>query len=482
MRSYLTKKLPFCMALCIMALIVFYTLMSVSAYEIACAEEGTVLYETESNNTYATANVLSLNTGIRGNLSSQSDEDWYKFTTVSAGVFNVSFEHTLFQSGSNFWHIYLYDSTGTNTISGSDDYFSSYGSANAVSNNYGVPAGTYYVRVTKASYTFYRDYGYTVTVNFTPGNNHETENNDTKEKANLILINKTYTGALTTNGDEDWYKFTPSVSGTSYITFQHEYYHGGSNFWRIYIYNSNGSALAGSASGIGVSGNVPRTTDKFSVKDETYYVRITRNTNVFYSPVDYQLTVYFSCEQHNYSDEIIKTAPTCVKPGTETKTCVICGYIYQADSSPALGHSGDWSVLSQPTCVETGKEICTCDVCGEIHETRNISALGHEGEWVEVRASTCNVAGKEDLVCNVCNEVYDSRSLPLTNHTYEVEQIKKPSVVAAGENKFSCSICGDTYSESDKSLLWVLPTVVGVAVVVAIGIINYVRVVKKHKR
>lgn len=76
------------------------------------------------------------------------------------------------------------------------------------------------------------------------------------------------------------------------------------------------------------------------------------------------------------------------------------------------------------------------------------------------------------LVCYVCNESYESRSLSLTNHSYEVEQIKKLSVVAAGENKF---IRGYTYSESGKNLLWVLLTVVGVAVVVAIGIIYYVR-------
>lgn len=521
MRSYLIKKSLYCFVICFVTLILFYTIMSVSAYQIASAEENTVLYETESNNTYATANVLPLNIGIRGNLSSQSDEDWYKFTTVTAGVFNVSFEHTLFQSGSNFWRIYLYDSSGSKTIDDTGGYFTSYGSANAISSNYGISAGTYYVRITKVSATFYRNSDYTVTINFTPRDNYETENNNAKERADSVIIGKEYTGALTTNGDEDWFQYIPPTDGTSYISLLHERANGGSNFWRIYIYDSEGSSVGGSSSGIGVSGTSPCTTNKFNVNNEIYYIKITRNSNVFYSQVDYYLTVYFACAQHDYGNEIITENPTCVNPGSQSKKCNVCGYVQQLDSIPALGHNGEWSTISQPTCTNNGKEIRTCNVCGEVYDTKSIPALGHNGEWtitveptcsnvgneictcevcdavfdtraiaaldhsgswVKVSDSTCIVAGKEDLICSICNEVYDSRSLPLTDHIYNAEQTRKPSIVSIGEKKYTCTICGDTYIESDKSLLWVLPTVAGVAIVVTIGLINYIRVVKKHKR
>lgn len=519
--DYLTKKHRLTYILLFIVGLLFFSMsVSMLGYRVASAEENTLLYESESNNTYSSANRLPINTGIRGNLSSSSDEDWYRFTTDTAGILNVSFEHTLFQDGSNFWRIYLYDSSGSNTIDGTGGYFSSYGSANAKSSNYGVSAGTYYVRVTKVSATFYRNYDYTVTVNFIPGDNYESENNNAKEKADAIIIGKKYTGALTTNGDEDWYQYVPPTDGTSYISFLHERANGGSNFWRIYIYDSEGSSVGESSSGIGVSGTSPCTTNNFNVKNDVYYIKITRNSNVFYSQVDYYLTVYFACAQHAYGNEIIKENPTCVNPGNQSKKCAVCGYMQHLDSIPALGHKGEWSTITQPTCINNGKEIRTCNVCGEVYDTKGIPALGHNGEWtitaeptctnvgneictcvvcdeiydnraiaalghsgswIEVSNSTCIVAGKEELICSICNEVYDSRSLPLTDHKYNAEQIKKPSVVSAGEIKYTCSICGDTYSESDKSLLWVLPVAAGVAVVFVIGLVNYIRILKKNK-
>lgn len=45
--------------------------------------------EKESNNTLATANSMTLSTTMTGTISSSGDQDWFKFTTTSKGVYRI---------------------------------------------------------------------------------------------------------------------------------------------------------------------------------------------------------------------------------------------------------------------------------------------------------------------------------------------------------------------------------------------------------
>lgn len=45
--------------------------------------------ETESNNSIANANTISLSTDLYGTISSTSDQDWYKFTPKTSGTYNI---------------------------------------------------------------------------------------------------------------------------------------------------------------------------------------------------------------------------------------------------------------------------------------------------------------------------------------------------------------------------------------------------------
>lgn len=59
-------------------------------------------------------------------------------------------------------------------------------------------------------------------------------------------------------------------------------------------------------------------------------------------------------------------------------------------------------------------------------------------------------------------------------------ETKKATIISFGEKAYTCEICGATVLESDRHLVWVLPVICGVgAIVLAIGIINYVRIIKK---
>ena len=74
---------------------------------------------------------------------------------------------------------------------------------------------------------------------------------------------------------------------------------------------------------------------------------------------------------HSWSGWTQTKAPTCTKPGTETRTCS-CG---ATDTRPvnALGHT--WQETA-PTCTEAGSK--TCKVCGK--QESGAAALGHD--WV----------------------------------------------------------------------------------------------------
>ncbi len=198
------------------SVVFIFVLMALSIIALCCLGQpqfvahAATSRESESNNTAATANTVSLNSTIAGNLSTNSDVDWYKFTTTQSGYFYVTFEHTFLSSGSGYWYIYLYNDSGVNNIDGTSSSYSVSGNANCTTNKYGVPAGTYYIRITKNNYS---GNDYSLRVNFTAASNWETENNNTMATANVLPIDTTINGSLSMNGDVDWYKFTTTQRG-----------------------------------------------------------------------------------------------------------------------------------------------------------------------------------------------------------------------------------------------------------------------------
>jgi hypothetical protein len=71
-------------------------------------------FETEPNDTKATANAGSLGTAIGGQLLSNSDVDYFKFTVTSSTILNLSFASpTNFDS--SYFNISIYDSVNATT-------------------------------------------------------------------------------------------------------------------------------------------------------------------------------------------------------------------------------------------------------------------------------------------------------------------------------------------------------------------------------
>lgn len=109
--------------------------------------------ESESNNTAATANTISVNTTISGNLSSSSDVDWFKFTVSNDGYIYIDFKHDILSSTNTYWEFEIFQSDGVTHYDNCYSAWSVKGNENLSTNKLGIGAGTYYLRVDAYSYS-----------------------------------------------------------------------------------------------------------------------------------------------------------------------------------------------------------------------------------------------------------------------------------------------------------------------------------------
>lgn len=335
----------------------FVALLYTCSKDIAYAATG----ESESNNTAATANIINTNTLITGNLSTKSDVDWFKFMVDFDGFFYVTFDHSVVDDNDYLWRIYLYDSTAINFIDENNSYFGATGKTNRTTNTFGIPAGTYYIKIIRDSEYNYSGTNYQLTVHYKSTNNWETENNNSSNKADTLMVNEIINGSLSTNGDIDWYKFTVNRNGFFNITFNHSVVNDNNSLWRIYLYDSTavnellrfnrlGRTESGSSDYIQLS------------TGKTYYIKITRISEYHYSGVPYSLIV---TERHEHVGKWIEAVgPTCTVQGSEKRTCSICGQV-ETREIDALGHDYDEGIqTNESTIAHTGEITYNCKRCG----------------------------------------------------------------------------------------------------------------------
>ena len=170
-------------------------------------------YETELNNSKDTADVLPLNGYVKGNLSSSSDADWYKFTVDGNGCIKFDFDAD-FTDESAEWGLEIYNSESTSYM-----YSFKFGGKNKVtsSSNLGLEKGEYYAKV---KYSTYSTGNYKLSLSSEPDSHWESEPNNKIENADSAELNSYVSGNLSSSSDADFYKFTVDESG--YVNFDFE--------------------------------------------------------------------------------------------------------------------------------------------------------------------------------------------------------------------------------------------------------------------
>ena len=105
-------------------------------------------WEKEFNDSYSTAENISLNVTRYGTMRHDNDVDWYKFKLTSSGMQMLYFNHDYIASGRTYWKLYLYDSSMAQIAE-----YSYYGDTTSSKERLNLSAGTYYIKITDYDYS-----------------------------------------------------------------------------------------------------------------------------------------------------------------------------------------------------------------------------------------------------------------------------------------------------------------------------------------
>lgn len=185
-----------------------------------------------SNNSIHTANSIDVNSLYRGQIASNDDRDYYRFTLDESGEINL--KGTLYIS---YVGISIFDSAGEN-IWGDNFSWNDTTQQTALNEIIHLTSGTYYICFNqKLNYTG----TYNFQLNYTSANESFREttggtNNDIPS-ANGISLGKLYYGQIANNDEKDFYRFSVPSSGKISIQMN------GYTNLTMFLYDADGNEI-----------------------------------------------------------------------------------------------------------------------------------------------------------------------------------------------------------------------------------------------
>ncbi len=215
-----------------------------SSYSLAAnfVAGSTAGFETESNDTRATADAASLGGAMTGDLSVRADVDYYSVALTSSGVLGLTFARPA-DRYPGYYRISVEDSAGTRLASFTD----SNGPFNMLT-GLGT-AGTYFVRVENTDPNGVMDQGqYSLAFALTAASatGYETEPNSVRQTADHLDLGDAVVGQLSSVQDIDWYEIGVSAAGLLTLHFDRpNVFYGG--YFTIRLEDAAGLVIAGFA-------------------------------------------------------------------------------------------------------------------------------------------------------------------------------------------------------------------------------------------
>ncbi len=410
-------------------------------YSIKVNFTASKIWESENNHKKENADDISVNTEYFGAFSSGADVDWYKFTVEKDGFFTFELNHELVDNTSKCWSVYFYDESGVNFIDGTKTYWTWKGDQVGSIANYGIKAGTYYVKILPYSSSNFEEIDYSFKIKFTPADTWEKEQNNEKKNATSIELGSDWFGALTSSSDSDWYKLNLEKEEKLAVVFKHPMIDSTNNYWTITVYDETGITKILTEN---VKGNeFAKITPYAVLSPGTYYVKITSGGS-YHSYKDYSIN--FS-EYHECKGKTETTKePTCTNKGTSESVCDSCGAVYSTEDIPALGHDyATWTVEKQATCTSTGQYVSECTRCKQ-KSYKTMDKVPHEyGEWTVKEEATCLSYGYQEHACKNCSRTETESIEPIGHTLGEWTVVKKADCFHEGLEEKRCIRC--TYSE-----------------------------------
>lgn len=246
-------------------------------------------WEKEINDSFLAATMVRPNVSYSGTTCDgyNYDPDYYYVELEEAGSLTVNFSNPLQGHTSSCWKVSLYNESYGKMYSQSI-----YG--NAASTNLpamGLDAGKYYVLVESANSSSAASIDvYALTLNFTPSDMWEKEDNDSFKTATPIEAEKVYYGT-TCDGysyEKDYYSVNIPANGTYNIQFDAPDQNSTNRFWNVYLYDSSYQEIA--SMDIYGNGATQRITKMLAA--DIYYIRVSSSYSSDAASTDiYELTV-----------------------------------------------------------------------------------------------------------------------------------------------------------------------------------------------
>ena len=251
-------------------------------------EEEDDSYESEPNDNLNTqAMTISLDKEYTGNLTSENDVDYYKFSINEKRKVWIVFSHDKTNENNTLWKVSLFGDSDGSLL----EFGSTGGNAKIVSDCLRLPAGNYYIRINDY---YWSDLDYTFCI-YSQQEGIETENEDNGDygSATTIAVGSSIIGNLQSENDVDFYKFDLQNTASIKVTFTHNRIDSGNTFWRFELYSADSSDTIKNVedkSTIGVSGDSSEniSSNWNFLPAGTYYLKVYK---YYYNNDDYKITL-----------------------------------------------------------------------------------------------------------------------------------------------------------------------------------------------
>lgn len=293
-----------------------------AAYSFSVQYEDTYC-ETEQNNTIATAdNYDRLGQTITGSISSASDTDYYKIISTTKGYLSFQLQHDKVSGrlSTDIYSVAVCDAAGNTlyTMTSKKD------EEKSESVNFGLDAGTYYLKVSGIQYmdasgslTVQGANGetYKLKVSWTNADNWESESNDDINTADTMTSGKAVYGSLYGVSDSDYYGFQTTKDGYIVINLQHSKVTGRQNkaIYAVTVCDTSGNSIYEMTSKA-----EDESTDsiKLGLSAGKYYIKVA-GQNAYYGGNYVIKTTFKACSTWEHeSNDTYDTANTAVSGTT----------------------------------------------------------------------------------------------------------------------------------------------------------------------
>lgn len=245
-------------------------------------------YENEPNDDLSKgATNISPNKKYTGNLSSEDDIDYYKFSIDKKRKVWIDFSHDKTSESDILWEISLFGDSEQSLL----DFGSSGENAKITSDSLRLPAGNYYIRINDY---YWSNIDYTLYIHSKNEESiTENEDNGDYDSATEIALNSSVTGNLQSDNDIDFYKFQLKNKSNLKVVFTHNQIDDDSVFWIYELTSSDSSdALTNKEdiSAVRISGNSTKKVlgEWLSLPKGTYYLKV---YSYSYNNEDYKIKI-----------------------------------------------------------------------------------------------------------------------------------------------------------------------------------------------